>query len=259
MQDHHGNEVGRIVAGVDGCNAGWFAVWGDGGQNWKFGVFPDILKLWRKLNGATLILVDIPIGLPSNGPRRCDIEARILLGRPRGSSVFPAPCREAARALTEDEAKNANTMIMHTSISRQCWGICPKIRQVDELLQSDKKAHGVVREGHPEVAFRAFAGFSMVNKKSTAEGIEERKGVLRRRWPAVDKLFDQATASHLRRDVGRDDILDAVAMYLTAASPAGSLRTIPEKPEQDLLGLPMEMVFSPGMGVTDPSPPHQLT
>ena len=246
MRDHHGDEGGRIVAGVDGCKAGWFAVWGDGGETWDSGVFPDILALWRELNAATLILVDIPIGLPSVGcrTRRCDVEARRLLGRPRGSSVFPAPCREALLAESHTQASAINRKVLGKGITIQCWGICPKIRQVDELLQSDKKVHGIVREGHPEVAFRAFAGMPMVFKKSTPEGVGERLGVLRRGWLAADRLFDQATARYLHKDVGRDDILDAAAMYLTAASPASSLRTIPEEPEHDRLGLPMEMVLS---------------
>jgi predicted RNase H-like nuclease len=235
---------GRLVAGVDGCKAGWFAVWGDGGPDWKCGVFLDILTLWQSLKEAKLILVDIPIGLPSVGPRLCDIEARKRLGRPRGSSVFPAPCREALSAGSHAAASTINRKVLGKGITIQCWGICPKICEVDEMLLSNAKAREVIREGHPEVAFLIFAGVPMAFKKSTPEGVEVRLGVLRRRWPAVDKLFDQATARHLRKDVGRDDILDAAAMYLTAASPAGSHQTIPEKPEHDRLGLPMEMVRS---------------
>jgi len=62
----------------------------------------------------------------------------------------------------------------------------------------------------------------------------------------VNALFDQVTRRFSRKDVGRDDILDAAAMYLTAISPADFLGTIPEKPERDRLGLPMEMVFVGG-------------
>jgi len=43
------------------------------------------------------IAIDIPIGL-LEGPRVCDKAARKLLGQPRGSSVFPAPCRPALEA-----------------------------------------------------------------------------------------------------------------------------------------------------------------
>lgn len=234
----------RVVAGVDGCKAGWFAVWGDGGATWDFDVFPDFPTLWQALNEATLILVDIPIGLPFAAPRRCDIEARRRLGHPRGSSVFPAPCREALSAESHAEASAINRKVLGKGITRQCWGICPKIRQVDDLLRSDKEAHGIVREGHPEIAFGAFAGVPMACKKSTAMGVQERLGVLRLRWSAVDDLLVRATKRFPRKNVGRDDIVDAAAMYLTAASSAGSLRTIPEQPNRDRLGLPMEMVFA---------------
>lgn len=68
--------------------------------------------------------------------------------------------------------------------------------------------------------------------------------VLRRRWPAVDDLFEKATSRCRRKDVARDDILDAAAMYLTACTPPADLRAIPEEPQRDDAGLPMEMVFS---------------
>ncbi len=93
----------RTVAGVDGCKAGWFAVWGDGGKTPRFGVFPDFRTLWLELGHADVIVVDIPIGLPSDVPRACDLEARKLLGQPRGSSVFPPPCREALSAKSHAE------------------------------------------------------------------------------------------------------------------------------------------------------------
>ena len=238
----HGMGPGfRIVAALDGCKGGWFAVWGDGGQNWTFGVFPDFALLWRELNHTALVVIDIPFGLPSNGPRACDIEARRLLGRPRASSVFPAPSREAVSAASYEEASDANREILGKGITKQCWGICPKIREVDELLRADGKARAVVREGHPEVSFLTFAGRPMAHRKGRREGVEERLGVLRRRWPAVDALFEKAMQTCRRKDVGRDDILDAAALYLTAA--AGSLGAIPAQRERDSEGLPMEMVL----------------
>jgi predicted RNase H-like nuclease len=230
-----------VVAGIDGCRAGWLAVWGDGGTNWTFRVFKDMKSLCRTLEHADLIVVDIPIGLPSGSPRACDLEARKLLGQPRGSSVFPPPCREALSAKTHAEASAINRKVLGKGITVQCWGICPKIREVDELLRSDENARSVVREGHPEVSFLAFAGRPMAHRKSRCNGVEERLEVLRGRWPAVDDLFEQATGRFLRRDVGRDDILDAAAMYLTACS--RPLATIPDRPERDDVELPMDMTL----------------
>jgi hypothetical protein len=82
----------RMLAGVDGCRGGWIAVIDDGGRL-ESRVFADWLRLMLEFQRATLIGVDIPIGLPGRDSRQCDIEARRRLGPPRGSSVFPAPVR----------------------------------------------------------------------------------------------------------------------------------------------------------------------
>jgi len=47
-----------------------------------------------------------------------------------------------------------------------------------------------------------------------------------------------------RKELARDDILDAMALALTASFPPGTLCTVPENPEKDNKGLPMEIVYS---------------
>ena len=85
-----------MFVGVDGCRAGWLAIGLETEGNWQVNMFSDVSRLWDYHRQASLILIDIPIGLKTGGKaeRRCDPEARKLLG-PRRSSVFPAPCREA--------------------------------------------------------------------------------------------------------------------------------------------------------------------
>ena len=80
------------MLGLDGCKGGWVgALLSPGGAvSWHF--LAD-LRAGLAL-GADVVAVDIPIGLPDAGPRRCDQLARARLG-PRGSSVFPAPVRAA--------------------------------------------------------------------------------------------------------------------------------------------------------------------
>src|SRR3990167_4972582 len=99
--------LGRIMrhVGVDGCKAGWIAVArGEAGlKSWIFRNFPELVAAFPD---AERICVDVPIGLPSREApiRPCDQRAREVLGRPRGSSVFPVPCREALRAATIEQA-----------------------------------------------------------------------------------------------------------------------------------------------------------
>lgn len=90
------------VVGVDGCRRGWFAVRLEPGRHSSFDVFPRIEDLWNEWSDASLILIDIPIGL-SDMNRRCDTDARKVLGR-RHSTVFTPPCRVALEASTYREA-----------------------------------------------------------------------------------------------------------------------------------------------------------
>src|SRR5262249_23282406 len=50
-------------------------------------------------------------------------------------------------------------------------------------------------------------------------------------------------SAYHRKDVARDDILDALVALVTATL---ELRTLPEVAEVDTEGLPMEIVYSPG-------------
>ncbi len=74
--------------GVDGCKAGWLGVQLDENGQWDIGVVADALALWHRWETASLILIDIPIGLPDKSikSRSCDREARRLLGKPGAAS-----------------------------------------------------------------------------------------------------------------------------------------------------------------------------
>ena len=117
-----------FVAGVDGCRAGW--VW------FKVEVTSlatsvevvDLLKLLSdRPSDLACLGIDIPIGL-LDGSRACDKVARRLLGQPRGSSVFPAPCRAAVQAETYAEASVINRQKTGRGLSQQAFHIGSKIK-----------------------------------------------------------------------------------------------------------------------------------
>ena len=72
-----------MFVGVDGCRAGWLAIGLETEGSWQVNTFPDVSSLWDHHRGASLILIDIPIGLKAEGKaeRRCDPQARKLLVR----------------------------------------------------------------------------------------------------------------------------------------------------------------------------------
>ena len=58
----------RRVAGVDGCRTGWVVASLDGCR--------VVERLDDSAGDFDVIGVDMPIGLPVTGPRRCDVDAR---------------------------------------------------------------------------------------------------------------------------------------------------------------------------------------
>jgi predicted RNase H-like nuclease len=204
------------IYGVDGCKGGWVVVSKAAGSKApSFSVALNLSKLFSSAEGAGVVAIDIPIGLSDRRPRQCDIEARAFLGQPRGSSVFPAPCRCCLGSKTHEEPSRRNVTAAGAGLSVQCFGILPKIETVDALMSPMRQRF--VREAHPEVSFAVLAGHAMLHNKTTKEGIEERLNVL-----AANGLgLTLEDIQRQRRNIGRgrvhiDDIIDATVCVLTA-------------------------------------------
>ena len=232
----------HVQVGVDGCRAGWFAVALDADGGGRFSLHERVGGVALAYPEAETILVDMPIGLPAERRRACDGEARRLLGR-RACCVFSVPCRAALAAPDYARACAVNAKTLGVKLSRQTWGILPKIRELDGWLQSRPDRRW--RECHPELAFRGLNGGRVLAcGKKTREGLEERLRLLERLWPHAGRLFEAARAGHPRARVADDDIVDALALAVAAWAGAGRLRCLPAEAEFDATGLPMEIVFA---------------
>lgn len=232
--------------GVDGCQAGWFSVGlGDTG-GYELDVFGEFSRLVRHYKSAALILVDIPIGLRDSGPdeRQCDMTARRLVG-PRRSSVFPTPVRQALNEATWEAASRANRRVRGKGLTKQTWGIVPKIVEVDRLLIATPSERERVREVHPELLFWALNDrTAMAHNKRGQPGHAERLAVLARFEPRAREMYEAALDTWPQKEVAPDDVLDALAAAVTARlGHADNLQTVPERPPTDTHALPMEMVF----------------
>ena len=235
-----------MFVGVDGCRAGWIAIGLETEHDWKVNTFPDVSSLWDHHRQASLILIDIPIGLKADGraERRCDPQVRKLLG-PRRSSVFPAPCREAIYASSYQEACDINQRLTGKRLSVENWNIIPKIREMDCLLSDDASAKGRIREIHPELCFWGLAGRPMQHAKKRSEGLSERTQLLQSIYPGTADIIAHALSTYRRKDVARDDILDALSAAVTGLIGGQNLVSISQEPEFDERGLRMEMVYCP--------------
>jgi predicted RNase H-like nuclease len=170
------------VAGVDGAPGGWAAVIKDGPQTIvrKVEFLADLLEGGAEFD---VVAVDIPIGLLDAyevGGRACDRAARQLLGRRRGSSVFPAPVRPVLAANSWEQAcqLSRSSAPQGKAISKQAFGILPKIKEVDDFLHGRCDLRDVVREVHPEVCFSELVGQPLLNRKTSRMGRDERREAL---------------------------------------------------------------------------------
>ena len=149
---------GPELIGVDGCRGGWVAAASDGSfSEISFAVVDDLGPVIARAEKLpALVAIDMPIGLCDRGPRACDLQARQWLGRPRSSSVFPAPCRAALEATTYRRACGLSRRTLGVALTIECFNILPKIRHVDSVITPARQAF--VREVHPELVFAILSG-----------------------------------------------------------------------------------------------------
>ena len=229
-----------LVLGVDGCRAGWCCVLvdADGGvviETLVRATFRDVLG-----SPATIICIDIPIGLLDRpGQRACDVEARRMLGRRRASSVFSPPSRRALSWADYRAASDVNLQLTGRRLNKQSFNISPKVREVDELMKPGKQER--VREAHPELSFASLnGGLAVTANKKTKAGREQRWRLLRAVLSGLPR--DAALSANLRGRCQPDDYVDALACAWTAVCGARSTaRRIPLEPEFDEHELRMEM------------------
>jgi len=203
--------------GLDGCRAGWtLAVLDETGRVDVDVVasFSDALALVDGDRLATLA-VDMPIGVPDDGRRAADREARARLGR-RRSTVFTTPCRATLGTAGYEEALAASRRVTGTGLSIQAFNLLGRMREVDRLMVPELQDRVV--ECHPELAFAALAGRTVETSKHTPEGIAERVDLLDRALRALGAATGAATGPVDRppRGARADDVVDAMAIALVA-------------------------------------------
>lgn len=232
-----------IFVGVDGCKGGWItAIISNGELSLK--KYSDFSKMVFDTAQFDGMLVDMVIGLPSNieqYEKRPDGIARKIV-KPRTSTVFAVPTRQAVYEFIKDKQKEANLSAIGKGLSEQTIAIIPKMREVDEFLLSNEEYMNVIRESHPEVCFARLNGEVLMTNKSEKEGITDRVQVLSRYLQGVSEEYVRTSAKKL--GCKPDDILDAVCLAVTANLDAqGRTEIIPENPSTDEKGLKMQMVI----------------
>lgn len=216
-------------AGVDGCHGGWVVATRAGVH-----IVASIADVIHSAHDA--VAIDMPIGMPATNARRSEIEARRYLS-PRGSTIFPTPVRGCLGASDYRDACAISMAARGVKLSKQSFAILPKIAELDRAL-TPADGDRIV-EAHPECSFTTMNGEQPLASKHTADGIEQRRLLVRRHIGVeVAALRMHGVSASL------DDVLDAYAMLWTAERfGRGEHLTFPTgEPEFDERGLPMRIV-----------------
>jgi predicted RNase H-like nuclease len=206
------------------------------------------LAMFRLSDAADAsVCIDVPIGLlDSVGYRRCDLEAREILGRARASSVFMPPARymlpaagdyPAIRALVEQERKRNPSA---RGLSAQSAGIASKVKEVDDWVRAHPESHEWLFECHPELSFQRLLGGGIPHSKSSAAGLLSRLRILKPVFRDAEERI--ASAPWPAKQVGLSDLLDAYAALASAIACArGVQQTLGGG--RDSEGVPMRMAI----------------
>ncbi len=223
-----------VVAGVTPCGPAWLVAPAKlqgtvFAPEAPFLVSPFSEVVDQRPTFATIAL-NAPVGYldaAAAGGRTCDREARTLLGPKRGSSIQSAPVRSSTNELEfVDEHLDAISMTL-----------LPRYREVAADMAPFRQR--TVYEVHSDVCFYELnEGQPMQWSKHSEAGLEERRRVLRAKFPGSERILSSevpgASLSHL---------IDVSAFVWTARRIfARAAIRIPQDPEWDELGLRMEIV-----------------
>lgn len=197
----------------------------------------DDLRVTARLDATDLDVlgVDMPIGLPVDARRACDVEARRALGL-RGSSIFPTPPRACLGAASHADAVRLARAAFGAGISVQAFHLLPKIEEVDALVDPCDEDHIV--EISPELAFATMQRLRSGETAPLPRKVE-REGVHARRSLLDAEGFDVRPTP---RGARVDDVLDAYAVLWSAERFARGEAIVLGDGRRDARGLLMRIV-----------------
>ena len=172
---------------------------------------------------ASVVGIDMPLGLLESAWREADLAARGLLG-PRRGSAFAIPPRAVWAQASYQAANQRCRELTGDGFSIQAWGLRAKLLEADRYRGT---CGHPLYEVHPELAFGAMAGAPLAHSKHTAAGRDLRQALLRQAGLMVSRVPLAPVT----------DTLDAAAVAWSAwRIAAGQAVVIPARPQRDAGG-----------------------
>lgn len=193
------------VVGMDGWRGGWVVVSLGGGRFRDAFIADSLAAAMPRLAGAACIGIDMPIGFPSHGARRADLDARSFVG-PRRNSVFIVPPRHIIECPDYSTARREAKSSWDRGLTAQTYALRDKMLELAGMVDEDPR----FIEVHPEVSFRALNRNVLPYPKRTWNGQQQRLRLLTSVEIAIPDELPEAIG------VPADDLLDAAAVAWSA-------------------------------------------
>ena len=166
----------------------------------------DVTELVRRAGDAACIGSDMPLGPAAGGVRPGDREARKFVGA-RWQSVFLTPPAEVIEERDFAAANASCRALTGSGLSQQSFALFPNIRALEAAARDEPR----LTECHPEVSFRELHGEQLAWSKTTWNGFNLRRELLRSAGVELpDRLDDQAGRAPIV------DLLDAAVVAWSA-------------------------------------------
>jgi predicted RNase H-like nuclease len=228
----------EVLAGVEPCGQGWLVALGYlQGTNVAPQpplVLPELRQVVDYRPSFAVIAIHAPVGLPETPgqSRRCDEEARRLLGPTRALAVIPAPSRALLGARDFDDGQ-----AIDPALDAIRWRTLSKAAEAAREIASWQRS---VWEVHPELAFlRMNEGEPLRYHRRSLHGRAERADLLRARLPGVERILENRPAK-----VRESKLIDAAANLWTARRiVARAITRLSDPPAWDGEGVRMDIVY----------------
>lgn len=194
-------------------------------------VYTSFIDVLDERPSFSVIVVNAPIGYiekSNDEVRTCDRQGRAILAR-RGAGLHNAPTRimlEEGAQLSEGRIDAVTAMLI------------PRYREVAKEMSPYRQR--VVYEGRPELSFYQLnSEMPLRYSKKIEAGREERKRILEKRIPGIDKIINSEI-----KGVPQKHLYDVAALLYTARRVFGHAAIrLPSEAEWDSEGLRMELVL----------------
>ncbi len=230
----------RSIAGVTPCPGGWLVLPGRISGVTVVGedafVLPSLAEVLDYRPRFDFGGVNIPFGYPEHPNvryRRCDTEARAMMGWPQRTRVRPVPSRAALFAENLDEARAIEPWLTRNDFRHFRW--------MREAAREIQPFHS--RSFYSSNAALSFQHMNqdvpLMTSPYHSDGQVERLNLIRVKLPGIDEVVGRVPP------VGAAQVhmFEAAAMLWTARRASGrAISRLPLDPEWDNAGIRVELV-----------------